>query len=163
MKKIALLSVIAFLGLITNSFAQNTQADLVSGVISNLVANQNAGKSCNPISCALCSLGLDGLTPSSDVKASEDGKTSSYIADNGDAVTITNNGTTNTVAVNVPSGGKLPIGLANSLGGNPTVTKSATGDVKATVVSADGKTNVKVFKDGHIEISKTGDAQCTKH
>jgi len=163
MKKIAILSVIAFFSLISSTFAQNSgQGDIVSSVISNLVANPSASKTCDPVACALCSLGLgEGLYPSTEVKTSEDGKTSSYTANNGDAVTITNNGTSNTISVNVPAGGKLPVGLANSLGANPTVTKSNTGDLKATVASTDGKTNVKIFKDGHIEISKTADAKCS--
>ena len=161
MKKIAILSVIAFFGLITNSFAQNVPADIVSSVVSNLVSNPSVSSVQCPVASALNSLGLgDGLYPSSAVTTSEDGKTSTYTASNGNAVTLTNNGTSNTIAVNVPAGGKLPVGLNSSLGGNPVVTKS-TGDVKATIVSTDGKTNVKVYKDGHIEFSKTADAKCS--
>lgn len=160
MKKIAILSVIAFFGLIANSFAQNVPADVVSSVVSNLVSNPAVVRPHSPVACALNSLGLgEGLYPSSAVTTSEDGKTTTYTASNGNAVTLTNNGTSNTISVNVPAGGKLPVGLNNSLGGNPVVTKS-NGDLKATIVSPDGKTNVKVFKDGHIEFSKTADTKC---
>lgn len=160
MKKIVILSVIAFFGLITNSFAQNVPADVVSSVVSNLVSNPSVSNGHCPVACALSSLGLgESLYPSSAVATSEDGKTTTYTASNGNAVTLTNNGTSNTISVNVPAGGKLPVGLNSSLGGSPVVTKS-TGDIKATIVSTDGKTNVKVYKDGHIEFSKTADTKC---